>query len=102
MPVLVALAVLGALFDPAGIPVLLVGDSAANNVYGHETTLPVTVDELGWRVLPADGRLYCTHAPTQAPLLEAEGFEVVGTRRRYYASGADAYTMRRRAGGDPR
>jgi 3-methyl-2-oxobutanoate hydroxymethyltransferase len=35
-----------ALFDQAGIPVLLVGDSAANNVYGHETTLPVTVDEL--------------------------------------------------------
>jgi 3-methyl-2-oxobutanoate hydroxymethyltransferase len=26
--------------------VLLVGDSAANNVYGYETTLPVTVDEL--------------------------------------------------------
>ena len=25
---------------------LLVGDSAANNVYGYDTTLPVTVDEL--------------------------------------------------------
>jgi 3-methyl-2-oxobutanoate hydroxymethyltransferase len=35
-----------ALFDQAGIPVLLVGDSAANNVFGHETTLPVTVDDL--------------------------------------------------------
>jgi len=34
------------LFDAAGIPALLVGDSAANNVFGHETTLPVTVDEL--------------------------------------------------------
>ena len=34
------------IFDAAGIPVLLVGDSAANNVYGYETTLPVTVDEL--------------------------------------------------------
>ena len=34
------------LFDEAGIPVLLVGDSAANNVFGYETTLPVTVDEL--------------------------------------------------------
>lgn len=33
-------------FDRAGIPVLLVGDSAANNVYGHGTTLPVTVDEM--------------------------------------------------------
>ena len=35
-----------AIFDQAGIPVLLVGDSAANNVFGYETTLPVTVDEL--------------------------------------------------------
>ena len=34
------------LFDAAGIPALLVGDSAANNVFGYETTLPVTVDEL--------------------------------------------------------
>ncbi|KWV32874.1 3-methyl-2-oxobutanoate hydroxymethyltransferase [Micromonospora rifamycinica] len=35
-----------AIFDQAGIPALLVGDSAANNVFGYETTLPVTVDEL--------------------------------------------------------
>ncbi|XVV14431.1 3-methyl-2-oxobutanoate hydroxymethyltransferase [Actinoplanes sp. CA-131856] len=35
-----------AIFDQNGVPVLLVGDSAANNVYGYETTLPVTVDEL--------------------------------------------------------
>ena len=34
------------IFDQAGIPVLLVGDSAANNVYGYETTVPITVDEL--------------------------------------------------------
>jgi 3-methyl-2-oxobutanoate hydroxymethyltransferase len=34
------------IFDDAGIPVLLVGDSAAMVVYGHDTTLPVTVDEL--------------------------------------------------------
>ncbi|MFF3869544.1 3-methyl-2-oxobutanoate hydroxymethyltransferase [Micromonospora sp. NPDC001898] len=34
------------IFDAAGIPALLVGDSAANNVFGYETTLPVTVDEL--------------------------------------------------------
>ena len=30
----------------AGIEMLLVGDSASNNVYGNETSLPVTVDEL--------------------------------------------------------
>jgi 3-methyl-2-oxobutanoate hydroxymethyltransferase len=35
-----------AIFDQAGIPVLLVGDSAANNVLGYATTLPVTVDEM--------------------------------------------------------
>lgn len=34
------------LLDAAGIPVLLIGDSAANVVYGYDTTLPVTVDEL--------------------------------------------------------
>ncbi len=34
------------IFDGAGIPVLLVGDSAGNNVYGYETTVPVTIDEL--------------------------------------------------------
>jgi 3-methyl-2-oxobutanoate hydroxymethyltransferase len=34
------------IFEEASIPVLLVGDSASNNVYGYESTLPVTVDEL--------------------------------------------------------
>jgi 3-methyl-2-oxobutanoate hydroxymethyltransferase len=35
-----------ATFDEAGIEVLLVGDSASNNVLGNDTSLPVTVDEL--------------------------------------------------------
>jgi 3-methyl-2-oxobutanoate hydroxymethyltransferase len=35
-----------ATFDEAGIPVLLVGDSASNNVLGNATSLPVTVDQL--------------------------------------------------------
>lgn len=34
------------IFDEAGIDVLLVGDSASNNVFANETSLPVTVDEL--------------------------------------------------------
>lgn len=34
------------IFDEAGIDFLLVGDSAGNNVYGYETTLPVTIDDL--------------------------------------------------------
>jgi 3-methyl-2-oxobutanoate hydroxymethyltransferase len=33
-------------FDEAGIPVLLVGDSAAMVVYGHDSTIPVTMDDL--------------------------------------------------------
>jgi 3-methyl-2-oxobutanoate hydroxymethyltransferase len=34
------------IFDEAGVPVLLVGDSAANNVFGYESTLRVSVEEL--------------------------------------------------------
>lgn len=34
------------IFDSAGIETLLVGDSAANNVLGHRTTLPITLDEM--------------------------------------------------------
>ena len=34
------------IFDEVGIPVLLVGDSAANNVLGYTTTLPITMDEM--------------------------------------------------------
>jgi 3-methyl-2-oxobutanoate hydroxymethyltransferase len=34
------------IFEEAGIPVLLVGDSAANVVYGYDTTVPITIDEL--------------------------------------------------------
>jgi 3-methyl-2-oxobutanoate hydroxymethyltransferase len=33
-------------FDAAGVPVLLVGDSAANVIYGYDTTVPVSVEEL--------------------------------------------------------
>ncbi len=33
-------------FDEAGIPVLLVGDSASMVVFGHDTTIPVTLDDL--------------------------------------------------------
>jgi len=34
------------IFDQAGIDFLLVGDSAANMVLGHDTTLPITIEEL--------------------------------------------------------
>ena len=34
------------LFDQAGIDVILVGDSASNVMAGHETTLPITLDQM--------------------------------------------------------
>ena len=34
------------IFDKAGIDVLLVGDSASNVMAGHETTLPITLDQM--------------------------------------------------------
>ena len=34
------------IFEQAGIPVLLVGDSVANNVLGYDNTVPVTVQEM--------------------------------------------------------
>ena len=39
-------AVTARLFDDAGIPVMLVGDSAAMVVYGYDSTVPITVEEL--------------------------------------------------------
>jgi ketopantoate hydroxymethyltransferase len=32
--------------DTAGIDVILVGDSASNVMAGHETTLPITLDQM--------------------------------------------------------
>ena len=52
-------ALTASVFDAAGIPVLLVGDSAAMVVYGHDSTIPVTVDELH----PADRRRGPRHQP---------------------------------------
>lgn len=34
------------LFDNAGIDVILVGDSASNVMAGHESTLPITIDQM--------------------------------------------------------
>ena len=35
-----------AIFEEAGIPVMLVGDSSGNVVLGYSSTVPVTVDDL--------------------------------------------------------
>ncbi len=45
-----------ATFDEAGIPVMLVGDSASNNVFANETSLPVTVDEPSRSSAPSPAR----------------------------------------------
>ncbi|OGX83640.1 3-methyl-2-oxobutanoate hydroxymethyltransferase [Hymenobacter coccineus] len=37
---------MGQILDGAGIDVLLVGDSASNVMAGHETTLPITLDQM--------------------------------------------------------
>src|ERR1035437_3174048 len=34
------------IFDAAGIDIILVGDSASNVMHGHETTLPITLDQM--------------------------------------------------------
>lgn len=34
------------IFDSAGIDIILVGDSASNVMAGHETTLPITLDQM--------------------------------------------------------
>ncbi|WP_369237573.1 3-methyl-2-oxobutanoate hydroxymethyltransferase [Streptomyces sp. R21] len=39
-------AMTASVFDEAGIPVMLVGDSAGNCHLGYETTVPVTMDEM--------------------------------------------------------
>ncbi|NEE61460.1 3-methyl-2-oxobutanoate hydroxymethyltransferase, partial [Streptomyces sp. SID8455] len=39
-------AMTASVFDEAGIPVMLVGDSMGNVHLGYETTVPVTMDEI--------------------------------------------------------
>ncbi|HOS48940.1 MAG TPA: 3-methyl-2-oxobutanoate hydroxymethyltransferase, partial [Bacteroidia bacterium] len=37
---------LAKIIDTAGMDVILVGDSASNVMAGHETTLPITLDQM--------------------------------------------------------
>ena len=37
---------LAGIIDKAGIDIILVGDSASNVMAGHETTLPITLDQI--------------------------------------------------------
>ena len=63
----------GDVADDAGFP----GRSrAVGSLLSH-----APIDLPWWRVIPAGGRLYRTHAPTQGPLLEAEGHRLDEHRR---------------------
>ncbi|MFT6216343.1 MAG: 3-methyl-2-oxobutanoate hydroxymethyltransferase, partial [Roseivirga sp.] len=37
---------MASLIDAAGVDIILVGDSASNVMAGHETTLPITLDQM--------------------------------------------------------
>ncbi|NEB71602.1 3-methyl-2-oxobutanoate hydroxymethyltransferase, partial [Streptomyces fulvissimus] len=41
-------AMTASVFDGAGVPVLLVGDSMGNCHLGYDTTVPVTLDEMAF------------------------------------------------------
>jgi methylated-DNA-protein-cysteine methyltransferase-like protein len=56
------------------------GGQAVANVLRSAAGLP------WWRVVPAEGRLYRSHAPVQGPLLEAEGHRI-DEHRRVHAGG---------------
>src|SRR5215831_6564189 len=63
-------------FDEAGIPVLLVGDSAGMVVFGHDTTLPVTVDDL----LPLTGAMVIADLPFGSYQVSPAGALAAATR----------------------
>ena len=46
------------IIDEAGIDIVLVGDSASNVMAGHETTLPITLDQMIYHCL-----LYTSPSP---------------------------------------
>lgn len=83
------------IFEEAGIPVLLVGDSAGNNVFGYPTTLPVTVEEL----LPLVGGV--ARATRRAMVVadlpfgsyEADPSQALSTAVRFMKAGAHAVKL---------
>ena len=82
-------------FEAAGIPVLLVGDSAGNNVLGYADTIPVTVEDL----LPM---VRAVARSTARPLVVADlpfgsyqesTAQAVGTAVRFLQAGAQAVKL---------
>ncbi len=65
--------------DTAGIDILLVGDSVAMVVHGHDTTLPVTLDEMLMHC-KAVSRGSQRHAYFTNTLFEHSGLEEVESK----------------------
>lgn len=78
------------IFDEAGIPVLLVGDSAANVVYGYDTTVPISIDELIPLVRGANGGAARGSPPSSNP--KDSSAELNGLRRHMAAIVSPANT----------
>jgi 3-methyl-2-oxobutanoate hydroxymethyltransferase len=84
-----------AIFDGIGIPVLLVGDSAANNVFGYETTLQVGADEMlalvGGVVRATERALVVADLPFGT--YEAGPDQALATSVRFMRAGAQAVKL---------
>ena len=59
------------LFDKSAIDIILVGDSASNVMAGHETTLPITLDQMIEEMIVHDLDQAKQHA-----LLKKHGYDV--------------------------
>jgi len=57
------------LVDAAGVDVVLVGDSLGNVVQGHDTTLPVTLEEMIYHCRCVSRGLTCAHLVGDLPFL---------------------------------
>jgi 3-methyl-2-oxobutanoate hydroxymethyltransferase len=66
-------ATFGRLFDEAGADVLLVGDSLGMVVQGHETTLPVTLDEMAYHCRAVVRGVRRAHVVGDMPFMTYQG-----------------------------
>lgn len=84
-----------ALFDEAGVPVLLVGDSAGNNVLGYETTVPVTVEDLLPMVRAVARSTHRALVVADLPFGSYQGSpeQALGTAVRFLREGASAVKL---------
>jgi 3-methyl-2-oxobutanoate hydroxymethyltransferase len=82
--------------EAAGVDVVLVGDSAANNVLGYETTVPVTLEELLMLASAVRRGLRCPLLVGDLPFgsYEASDEQAIGTAHRFVKeAGCDAVKL---------